>query len=704
MGGHHMRMGARITAVVGVSALVLGVTGIASAAPTAVSAPLTPPPPATLSGPGWTVQEHTVSGTATAYERVGSWGIDGAWEAKPSTTAGYTTRVVVRRPTDPARFNGTVVVEWLNVSAGFDNSPTLVQARPELLRGGYAWVGVSAQHLGVDGPAGLKANDPKRYAALSHPGDSYSYDIFSQVGQDLRAGSSLLGGLTVKRLLAAGQSQSASRMGTYINAVQPLAKVYDGFLVQDRTANLAPLFDKDAGVPPAAHIRTDGAGPVLEVQNEGDIVALRSHTARQDDTDRFRLWEVAGGAHADEYTLSPQVPSIATVAGSPCTSRANSAAYHVVVSAAVDALDRWAGGGAVPPTAPRIEIADPTAADPVARDAHGNAKGGIRLPQLEVPIATIDGQVNTPPPGAGAVFVSFCRLFGRTTPFSEAKLRALYPTHATYVAAVAAAADRLVAAGFARPADAADLKAEAVATDVGKRGNVVAWNDGFASGIGESTAPAGGHPAPLGVAGVAPTVTDAGFWVAGRDGGVFSYGDATFLGSLGGRRLNQPIVGIAATPSGRGYWLAAMDGGVFAFGDARYLGGLVGKFSRSPVNAIAANPWGQGYWLVREDGSVTGFGDSKVAAGTTTFDVTVVDIAPTPTGAGYWLLTATGRVGAFGDAVARGNGPTHSSGIVSSASGQGYRILATDGSVTARGDAVPLSGPPRRGQSAVALG
>jgi hypothetical protein len=696
-------MRARLLAVVAVAGLVLGVTGASAAAPASVSAPLTPPPPATLTGPGWTVEEHTVSGTATAYDRVGTWAVDGAWAAEPSTTAAYTTRVVVRRPA-AARFNGTVVVEWLNVSAGFDNSPTLVQARPELLRDGYAWVSVSAQHLGVDGPAGLKANDPKRYASLRHPGDSYSYDIFTQVAEHLRTGGSLLPGFSVQRVLAAGQSQSASRLGTYINAVQPLTKAFDGFLVQDRTANLAPLFDKDAGVPAAAHIRTDGAAPVLEVQDEGDLVALRSHTARQDDTDRFRLWEVAGGAHADEYTLSPQVPSIATVPGSPCTYRANSAAYHVVVSKAVAALDAWAGGGPAPAIAPRIELTDPAADDPVARDADGNAKGGIRLPQLEVPIATIDGKANTPPPGAGAVFVSFCRLFGRTVPFGEAELRRRYPTHASYVTAFGAAADALVAAGFALPADVAELQAEAAGTDIGKRDAVVAWNDGFASGIGESPAPAGAHPTPFGAVGVAPSATGAGYWVVAADGGVFAYGDAAFHGSLGGRTLAAPIVGIAATPSGRGYWLAGADGGVFAFGDARFLGSIAGQPNRSPVAAIAANPWGRGYWLVRQDGTVTGFGDAQTRLGTAPSRGTVVAMAPTPTGSGYWLLGAGGQVQAFGDAVARGDGPARSSGIVSSTSGQGYRILAADGSVTARGDAVPLSGPPRRGHTAVGLG
>ena len=79
--------------------------------------------------------------------------------------------------------------------------------------------------------------DPGRYGGLVHPGDSYSYDIFSQAGQAIRDNSAtILGGLTPQKLFAAGESQSAGRMVTYIDAVQPLTHVYDGFLVHSRSA------------------------------------------------------------------------------------------------------------------------------------------------------------------------------------------------------------------------------------------------------------------------------------------------------------------------------------------------------------------------------------------------------------------------------------------------------------------------------------
>src|SRR5262249_19053444 len=153
-------------------------------------------------------------------------------------TSAYRTRILVRRPANAAHFNGTVVVEWLNVSGGLDASPDWTYLHTFLIREGFAWVGVSAQQLGVEGgfsPLGLdlslKSQNPQRYGSLMHPGDSFSYDIFSQVAAAVRgAADTTLGGLRAKRVIAAGESQSAFRMVTYINAVQPLAKAYDGFL------------------------------------------------------------------------------------------------------------------------------------------------------------------------------------------------------------------------------------------------------------------------------------------------------------------------------------------------------------------------------------------------------------------------------------------------------------------------------------------
>ena len=68
------------------------------------------------------------------------------------------------------------------------------------------------------------------------------------------------------------------------------------------------------------------------------------------------------------------------------------------------------------------------------------------------------------------------------------------------------------------------------------------------------------------------TATGRGYWFVAADGGLFSYGDARFFGSMGATRLNQPVVGMTASPKGRGYWMVSRDGGIFSFGDARFFG------------------------------------------------------------------------------------------------------------------------------------
>ncbi|MDP3491591.1 MAG: alpha/beta hydrolase domain-containing protein, partial [Hyphomonadaceae bacterium] len=141
---------------------------------------------------GYQVSESFAAGTAASYRLPGPVTADGVWNAAAAETAPFTTRVVVLRPTDPAKFNGTVIVEWLNVTAGYDFAADWVYGHREMIRKGYAWVGVSAQKAGVDGGgmtgtsfagAALKKADPQRYGTLSHPGDAFSYDIFSQVGR-----------------------------------------------------------------------------------------------------------------------------------------------------------------------------------------------------------------------------------------------------------------------------------------------------------------------------------------------------------------------------------------------------------------------------------------------------------------------------------------------------------------------------------------
>ncbi|MFC4068178.1 glycoside hydrolase family 19 protein [Actinoplanes subglobosus] len=194
--------------------------------------------------------------------------------------------------------------------------------------------------------------------------------------------------------------------------------------------------------------------------------------------------------------------------------------------------------------------------------------------------------------------------------------------------------------------------------------------------------------------GIATTKSGRGYWVAAADGGVFSFGDARFHGSMGGKTLNAPVVAIAATATGLGYWLTAADGGVFAFGDAAAKGSMGGKVLNAPVVGIAGTPSRQGYWLVASDGGIFAFGDAKFygSMGGKTLNAPIRGIAATPTGLGYWLVASDGGVFAYGDAKFYGsmggktlNAPV--AGISATPSGKGYWLVAGDGGIFAYGDA-----------------
>ena len=431
-----------------------------------------------LGSVGYTQSEFFLSGTATSYSSAAPLGSDGRWEVTSASTASYTTRIVMNRPSNPARFNGTVVVEWLNVSAGLDAAPEWIYTHNELIREGYAWIGVSAQAVGV---TAAKAADPVRYAALSHPGDSYSYDIFSQAGQAVRdSAATVLGGLHPRTVLAEGESQSAFRLTTYINAVQPLAHTYDGFLVHSRAGFAAALSQApqaDVPTPAVVQFRTDTDVPVLTVQTETDLMLLGYLAARQPDTRRLRLWEVAGTAHADDYVANVGAPDTGDgtvslqeldsmldpptgTAGFSCADPINTGPAHYVLDSAQHALRSWVTTGISPAEAPRLKVTSMDGAPAFVLDANGNATGGIRTPAVDAPVATLSGLGQT-----GSA--QFCFLFGTTTPFTSAKLAALYPTHAEFVRQWVTRTAAAVAAGTIRPADAADLVKAAARSDIG---------------------------------------------------------------------------------------------------------------------------------------------------------------------------------------------------------------------------------------------
>jgi len=427
-----------------------------------------------LAAAGYTETEFAASGTATAYTQDGELPADGRLALRPTTSAPYSTRVVVRRPATDAAFNGTMVVEWLNVSSGADASPDYAYLSDELVRKGYAWAGVSAQRIGIEGGdvavpvslgidtgagKGIRTIDPERYGALRHPGDAYSYDIFTQIGRALRGDSApgpATDGLEVDRVLAVGESQSAFALTTYANGVQPLTDAFDGFLIHSRGGAGAPLGAPDSGIDitstvlgPPTLLRTDLDVPTIVVQTETDVLGILNYSpSRQPDTDRLRVWEVAGTAHADRFQIGPVESALG------CAGPINNGQQAFVMRAALRDLDEWAAGGDAPPTAEPLAIEESSGSPEFVLDDVGNVTGGVRTPAVEAPTAVLSGL-----PAEGASII--CILMGSTSPLPAEQLATRYPEPDDYATAWAAATDATIDAGFFLPEDRAAIIADA---------------------------------------------------------------------------------------------------------------------------------------------------------------------------------------------------------------------------------------------------
>jgi hypothetical protein len=478
-----MNRAARKTAI---TALTLTVTIASSALPARGHVPL-PLIEGPITGPGnyfvsatsfnladvgYTAEEYFISGDARSFTTSGPLTSDGHWDVTEAIPqASFKTRILVFRPIKKQDFRGTVVVEWLNVSAGLDTAPDWTAAHTHLVNAGMVWVGVSAQYVGVEGGGGsfldlsLKNVNPARYGSLNHPGDSFSYDIFSQAGAALTRDpiAKVLGDLKPRRLIAAGESQSAFRLVTYINGVHTDARIFDGFFVHSRASVVAPLSQAPQAAiaaPPGTLVRTDLDTPVLTLQAETDVTILGSHLARQADTDRLRFWEVAGTGHADLYTLRVGAtdkgddPSVLAVVenASPipgiitCDEPVNAGPqHHITVKAALRGLDQWIRGRRTPPHSPLIEL-DGGSPPAIVRDAVGNAVGGIRSPWVDVPTAALSGEGQ----GGGG----FCSLFGTTQLLDGPTLTALYGSQRLYNTAVRRSAREMQREGFLLRRDA----------------------------------------------------------------------------------------------------------------------------------------------------------------------------------------------------------------------------------------------------------
>jgi len=449
--------------------------------------------PVDLGKQGYVEEEFFIAGMANRYNTP-----SGERGSVIDVDHPYSTRIVVRRPKQASRFNGTVIVEWYNVSQGHDGEYEWFQSHEHLVRSGYAWVGVSTQAVGVNA---LKEWSPARYGSLDVArggtiiGDALSYDVFSAAALAIRgkATRDVMGGLRVHRLIATGHSQSAGRLYNYFHSVHPLtSKLFDAVLLHGGGGRVSP----DLNVK------------VFKYLDESDVIGQAN--ARVADSNGYRQWEVAGTSHLDAQfsrslaALGLRVSGMRPVEGSPVITgpsisggeKGNGAAgngagvenegvnggcaqppfsrvpsFHVL-NAAFDATHHWLADGVAPPIAVPIELKQlPASSLPpnvevgrgrgaagprfdIVRDEMGLARGGIRLAALAAPIAKNTGDNVGNVGAATGGGERNCRLMGSSEPFDAARLAALYPTRDGYLSKVKDATEKNLKAGYITKADA----------------------------------------------------------------------------------------------------------------------------------------------------------------------------------------------------------------------------------------------------------
>lgn len=402
------------------------------------------------------------------------WFVSGEEDGRP-----FTTVCMVRRPRDPGRFTGTVVVEPLHF---FPITPLFMYVSRYLMRSGHAWAYVGSAKSAIDRV--VKPSAPERYADIhiegvpAPPGadeldllnlplddenselwwttldgeNRATNEILAQTGAAIRAGAGPFGDLEVEHLVLVGHSYTGRLNTNFIREAHDRTRVYDGFFPSG--------WPMDPFGPSGV--------PIVQVVMDGDVSDLNSNPRRpgfdgrayrrpdsDEPGDRFRLYELAGLGHTstqhppfDDLKFLEEVLDLTIPEGFGMSTLP----FNELFQMALDHLIRWVADGVAPPRADRLED---EVGGRFAEDEHGNTKGGVRCAPMDVPRARYVSNV---------VNDDGTRSFGGNgfmAPFDAGKLRDLYGDRATYLAQVAARLDELVDQGWFLADDAEVVRADA---------------------------------------------------------------------------------------------------------------------------------------------------------------------------------------------------------------------------------------------------
>lgn len=428
------------------------------------------------------------------------------------TNVPYKTRMIVLRPTEAKRFNGTVVVEFMNSTGGRDNAVMWTVSAFPFAREGAVYIGVttsgnqSMAYL-LGGCGGPSAPCGTRYSSngLVISNNGQEYEIISQLVTALKSRDTNQIPLPrnfprIKRVFVTGESQQGGSALTY--TTQFHFPAVDGHLVLSASSARAlrsglptcgttgaPAYPGCVAVPTDQRIRTDLPVPVYQLLAETDVQSAAQIATRQNDTDisrfaSYRLVEIAGGAHNTDS--SQPVPGTSFTLADFCVNPSNTLVSGPifgkdVINAFWQNMELQVDFGVRPPSVTRIAK---DAAGVTLRDALGNPLGGARLPEMDVPtnvyfapfnmgkpVCTAGQDPGSPPvciPQPFALIGLACALSGSYRPLTPAIIAELYPTHGTYVRKIADKSLERFAQRTLLWDDAVEHIRDAAASDVGK--------------------------------------------------------------------------------------------------------------------------------------------------------------------------------------------------------------------------------------------
>ena len=433
-----------------------------------------------IAAAGYVESEWLVRGEACP------WQWDGDFTGSPGEPLAFVTRVLVRRPADPARFSGGVQIEPHHPDD--DRALSWGMIAPWIVRAGHAHVGVTQEPAVVPD---LQAWDPERYASLSLPSDALRWEIVGLVAAAIRDGSlPPFADLRVARTVMSGWSMTGTFCRTFLGegfherCVSAGAPAIDGYVIcissggAGRAGYGTP--DPERSLPADDLRRRVGghAVPVIELLSESESETQAEVTRADSDTpeDPYRFYGVAGSGH-----VNGGVPDLTTnhlqrrERGAPSLPReiveeTSDGRMDAVARAVFALMDRWISEGATPPRAERFAFA----ADgprghmpeslPLERDGDDNVLGGIRTPWVEVPLASYLPH-STPAPGrcVPAEHAPYsdpallADLIAHMRRLPTAELIRRYGSSEHYLELYAAALARATAAGWLLEADIPDL-------------------------------------------------------------------------------------------------------------------------------------------------------------------------------------------------------------------------------------------------------